>query len=95
MGTGSFIGNELNNETAWVFDKFRTKKGCISYWDECDFQSSDGEGMSTETTEKVELGEEEFALSDKSAQRRLASLVKLKLVIMSGDKKGARYKAKG
>jgi ATP-dependent DNA helicase RecG len=37
----------------------------------------------------------EFAINDKTAQRRLAKLVDLKLVVMSGDKRGARYKAKG
>jgi ATP-dependent DNA helicase RecG len=36
----------------------------------------------------------EFGLNDKAAQRRLAKLVEMKLIVMTGDKKGARYKVK-
>ncbi len=35
----------------------------------------------------------EFDLNDKTAQRRLGSLVKKKLIVMIGDRKGARYKS--
>ena len=49
--------------------------------------------------QKGEVSRGEFAvelgLNDKTAQRRLARLVELKLVTMTGDKRGARYKAKG
>lgn len=46
---------------------------------------------------EVSRGEfaDELGLNDKTAQRRLARLVELKLVTMTGDKRGARYKAKG
>jgi ATP-dependent DNA helicase RecG len=36
----------------------------------------------------------EFNMTDKTAQRRLAKLVEMKLVVMTGDRKGARYKSK-
>ena len=35
----------------------------------------------------------EFDLNDKTAQRRLGSLIKKKLIVMIGDRKGARYKS--
>ena len=35
----------------------------------------------------------EFNLTDKTAQRRLAKLIEMKVVTMKGDRKGARYKA--
>jgi ATP-dependent DNA helicase RecG len=48
--------------------------------------------------QKGELSRGEFAskfsLNDKAAQRRLAKLVEMKLIVMTGDKKGARYKVK-
>ena len=37
--SGEFIeSGSSDEETAWVFDKFKTKKGCVSYWDECDLK---------------------------------------------------------
>lgn len=37
--SGEFIeDSESSHETAWVFDKFKTKRGCVSYWDECDLK---------------------------------------------------------
>ena len=42
--SGEFIDNDSNEETAWIFDKFKTKKGCISYWDECDLKEQVAKG---------------------------------------------------
>jgi hypothetical protein len=36
--SGEFIRYEPSDKTVWVFDKFKTKKGCASYWDDCDLK---------------------------------------------------------
>ena len=36
----------------------------------------------------------EFDLNDKTAQRRLANLIERNLIVMIGDRKGAKYKTR-